>query len=203
MGYLKVIFNALTSALSQTPAVPPLVWLTIAIMTLASIILLRIFLAVLSVWWQRRKEIRREILTVVINDFDETSQLWMTSPTRKKLGLFEYQTVAVRGLLPSGKKAGGKSKLVEVRRRNASATGFQDSQIEMSYRLFEMLFPRQTLSEDKTTSYSFQFQRVHLRRGFQQFWFSTNDQLQYQNRFSVYLGAGLTVLQLMIGLAQH
>lgn len=205
MEYVYRAVDAVIAALSQAVHSPPAVWVVAVASTLIVFLIIRITIAWFALWWRRKRGTKSRTLTVKINDDDEddSSHVWFVKDTRNALGFFDYETVILRGIDAKGQPTKGRSKLVEIRRRNSSATGLQVEQIEMSYRLFEMLFPGDHITQDDAKGRSFQFTPVTLKRGMQQFWFNTNDQLQYQNRFSVYLGVGLTVLSIVLSFVPH
>lgn len=204
MSYLLGALDRAMLALRMALSASPEIWIIVALFTVIAMLLTRITWAFFSVWWNRRRASKQRRLGILINDDDDddTAHIWLTSATRNALGLFDYQTISIQGLNDKRRLNGGRAKLVEVRRRNTTQTGLQAEQIEMSYRLFKMLFPSDSAIRDGTPTRWLQFTPINLKRGMQQFWFNTNEQLQYQNRFSVYLSVGLTILSVILSFVQ-
>lgn len=169
-------------------SVPPDIWLPVTLTTLLAFSVLRIFLEFLPSTFRGDSGLTQ--VRIKINALPEDDIVYLAPASMDKLFGTGHRPEALR--IKSQRR---KAYVHLAKRKN---TTLESDMIEMNLRMFRRLFPEIEVPEEEEKKLVEQQLdiREHASSGWVGYWLTPNERARFQNRFAVYLGVGLVVLQL-------
>lgn len=188
--FLARLWSVIETNFVTVSTTPLTTAIPIVLLTLAAYLTLRVAMMILKISFRKSGDLHD--LTVVPGP-EDGNFVFMNKGT--------MNSIFGEGVRPEFVvlKGDGRKFRSELRMRKAGGQdSLRDLEIEVTDELRRGLFPKDPTLLNRQPTLKRLSIREYAAKGLEGYWFQTNRQQRFQNRFAVYLSIGLLVLQLVI-----